>query len=453
MAKKVIMIGSNHAGTFAQTFINSNFKKDVKVTAYDANSNTSFLGCGMAIWIGGVIDKPDGLFYSSPELLRKSGSNVYTEHEVTDVNFNKKEITVLDLKTGKEKIDNYDELIIAVGSWPIQPKLPGIDLENILIAKRFQHAEECMNICKNKDIESVAVVGGGYIGIELAEAFQVQGKKTTLITDGKILNRYYDKGFVDQMRDRLIKNGIHLVENEKVKSFEGVDGKVKKITTNKGTYNADVVLMSVGVKANTGFLRDTKLKMNEKGVIEVNQKQQTNIKGVYAIGDCATVINNVNGQKSHIGLATNAVRTGIIASLNAGGVEVSMNGVQGSNAIHIYGLTMASTGFSQETAKAMGYETDSVEHEDNLRPEFMPTNAKVRIKVVWDKKTLKILGAQIMSEEDITLAIHMFSLAIEQGYTIDKLATLDLFFLPHFNKPNNFITKAGILALGKILKY
>lgn len=453
MTKKVIMIGSNHAGTYAQIFMNANFKKDLKITAYDANSDTSFLGCGMALWVGGVIDKPDGLFYSSPEQLEKEGSKVYTEHLVTGVDFDKKEVTVLNQKTGEEIKDDYDDLVIAVGSWPIKPNLPGIDLENIILAKQFKHAKRCVEIVKDKSVESVTVVGGGYIGIELAEAFQLQGKKTTLITDGEILNKYYDKGFVNEMRKRLIDNGINVVENEKVKSFDGVEGKVSKVHTDKHSYDADVVLMSVGVKAHTGFLKDTKLKMDDRGVIEVDQSQKTNIANVYAIGDCATVVNNVNKQKQQIGLATNAVRTGIIAGLNVGGVNVSMNGVQGSNGICIYGLKMASTGFSEATAKSLGYETDFVEHEDNLRPEFMPTNTKVKIRVVWDKKTLKILGAQVMSDEDVTLAIHMFSLAIEQGYTIDKLATLDLFFLPHFNKPDNFITQAGLLALGKILKY
>ncbi len=451
MPKKIIMVGSNHAGTYAQYTLHGNYKDQVDVVTYDANSNISFLGCGMALWVGGVIEQPDGLFYSNPEQLKEMGSNINTEHEVINVDFQNKVITIKDLKTDEIKKDNYDEMILAVGTWPIKPPIEGIDLENIIVAKRFQHAQECMKIMEDDSIKDVTVVGAGYIGIELAEAFQERGKNTTLITDGEILNRYYDKEFVSKMRQRLIDNGIKVVENEKVVKFEGEDGKVSKLISDKNSYDTQVVLMSVGVRANTRFLDGSGIEMDERGVIQVDEKQRTNIPGVYAIGDCANVVNNTTGQKQHIGLATNAVRTGIIAAHNIGGTDVSMNGVQGSNAIHIYGLTMASTGLSEETANALGYETDSVLLEDNLRPEFMPTNTKVTIKVVWDKKTLKILGAQIMSDEDITLAIHMFSLAIEVGYTIDKLATLDLFFLPHFNKPDNFITKAGLMALSKIL--
>ncbi len=451
MKKKVVMVGSNHASTFAQFTLHTAYKDKVDVTAYDANTNTSFLGCGMALWVGQVIDKPDGLFYSSPEHLRELGSNVYMEHEVINIDFNNKTLKVKDLKTGDEIDDNYDEMIIGVGSWPIIPPIEGIDLENILIAKRFQHAQECINVMQDDTINEVVVVGAGYVGIELVEAFNLRGKKATLITDGEILNKYYDKEFVQPMRERLSSNGIKVVENERVQKFVGTDGKVTQVVTDKGTYEAQAVLMSVGVNANTKFLKGSGLEMDERGVIKVNQKQETNIQGVYAIGDCAQVFNNTTNQFQHIGLATNAVRTGIIAAHNIGGTPLSMNGVQGSNAIHICGLTMASTGLSEEAAKDLGYETDSVIHTDTIRADFMPTNNDVTIKVVWDKNNKKILGAQIMSDEDITLAIHTFSLAIEVGYTIDKLATLDLFFLPHFNKPDNFITKAGLLALDKLL--
>ncbi len=451
MKKKVVMVGSNHAGIFAQTTLHRSYKDLVDVRTYDSNTNTSFLESGMSLWIGQSINKSESLFYLSPEQLRELGSDVYMEHEVISIDFNSKTLKVKDLKSGEEKEDNYDEIIIAVGSWPIIPPIEGIDLENVLIAKRYQHAQECMKLMEDDTIEEVVVVGAGYVGIELVEAFNLRGKKTTLVTDGEILNRYYDKEFVKPMRERLSSNGIKVVENERVQKFVGTNGKVTQVVTDKGTYEAQAVLMSVGVNANTKFLKGSGLEMDERGVIKVNQKQETNIQGVYAIGDCAQVFNNATGQFQHIGLATNAVKTGIIAAHNIGGTPLSMNGVQGSNAIHICGLTMASTGLSEDTAKFLGYETDSVIHTDTIRLDIMPTNNEVTTKVVWDKNTKKILGAQIMSDEDITLALHTFSLAIEVGYTIDKLATLDLFFLPNFNKPDNFITKAGLLALDKLL--
>ncbi len=450
--EKVVVIGTNHAGTYAVSTLAQNYKDSVEVTTYDSNNNISFLGCGMALWISGLVDKSEGLFYASPESLMEQGINVHMEHTIENVDFDGKEITIKQ-KDGTVIKDNYDKLIIAVGSWPIKPPIEGIDLENVIYAKLYQHAQHAKRIIEDPSIKRVGVVGGGYIGIELVEAFAKNGKEAIMIEAEEILNRYYDEEFTGKMGEELTKNGITLAQNQKVLKLVGEDGKVKKVITDKEEFDVDIVLMSVGFKANTEFLQDTKLDLNERGVIKVNNNQETNIEDVYAIGDCATIKSNATDKSEHIALATNAVRTGIIAAHNVGGLKAEMKGVQGSNAIHIYDLTMASTGLNTQGAKLNGYDVDSVIVTDNIRPEFMPTNAEVTIKIIWDKKSLKILGAQIMSSEDITLAIHMFSLAIEVGYTIDKLATLDLFFLPHFNKPENFITKAALQALAKVLAY
>lgn len=448
--EKVIVIGTNHAGTYAVSTLADNYS-NVDVVTYDSNDNISFLGCGMALWIGGVIDSPDGLFYATPDSLAAKGVEVHMESLVENVDTANKQITVRG-KDGQTTTASYDKLIIAVGSWPIRPNIPGIDLENVIYAKLFQHAQHAKELMKDESIKRVAVVGGGYIGVELVESFKENGKEAVLITDGAVLNRYFDPEFTDQMSARLAANGIEMHENERVLHINGTD-KVESITTDLGTYDVDAVLMAVGFNANTRFLDGSGIETNERGVILVNNKQETNVEGVYAIGDCATMLSNATHNPEHIALASNAVRSGIVAGHNAGGLEISHNGVQGSNAIHIYGLTLTSTGLNSQAAEINGYEIDSVTVTDTVKADFMPTNQDVTIKIVWDKKTLKILGAQIMSERDITLAIHMFSLAIEVGYTIDKLATLDLFFLPHFNKPENFITKAGIQALNKVLKY
>lgn len=453
MKQKIIVIGTNHAGTFAVNTLQDNYKDSVAVTTYDSNNNISFLGCGMALWIGNVIDKPDGLFYASPEELQNKGINVYMEHLVEDIDFEKKEVHVKDLKTNELKTDNYDKLIIAVGSWPIKPPIPGIDLENVVFVKLFQHAEHVKKLIADKTLKNVTVVGGGYIGIELVEAFQKNGKNVRMVTQGEVLEKYYDANFREEMKENLINHGIEVFENECIKEIIGNDGKVKTVKSDKNSYDTDLVIMCIGFRANTKFLKDSTLEMTDKGIIKVNSNQETNIKGVYAIGDSAVIHSNATGNDEHIALATNAVRGGIIAGHNAGGMKIGLNGVQGSNAIHVYNLTLTSTGITEDVAKLNNIDVDSAMITDTIRPEFMPNNEDVTIKVVWDKKTLKILGAQIMSKENITLAIHMFSLAIEVGYTIDRLATLDLFFLPHFNKPVNFITAVGLKALDQIQTY
>lgn len=446
--QKVIVIGTNHAGTHAVSTITSNYS-DVEVVTYDKNDNISFLGCGMALWISNVIDNGDGLFYSNPETLENGGATVYMEHELKDVDFDNKTVSVTNLKTGDIKVDSYDKLILAVGSWPILPKLPGYELENIMYAKIYQNAQATIDKLKDESIKEVVVIGAGYIGIELAESFIHNGRKVTLVNNMNVLNRYYDEVFQDAMAKRLSDSGVVVVTDELVTAFDGVDGKVSKVITDKSEYDAQLVLMSVGFAPNTKMLNSDKLKMLPNGAILTNNRMETSVEDVYAIGDCCTVQNNATGVQQHIALATNAVRTGIVAAHNAMGTDIEMLGVQGSNAIHIFGLTMCSTGITETVALEMGMNVGSVTVTDQLRPDFMPDNCDVTLKVVWDKDTRAIVGAQIMSDEDVTLALNMFSVCIQEKMSIDKLALVDIFFLPHFNKPHNFITKAGLEALGK----
>ncbi len=447
--EKVIVIGTNHAGTHAVSTLIENYSEDVTVTTYDRNNNISFLGCGMALWIGNVIKDDKGLFYATPEGLKQAGAQVFMEHELIDVDYNKKEVTLKDLNTDKIFTDNYDKLILAVGSWPILPKLPGHDLENIVYAKIHQNAINVIEKLKNPEIKKIAVVGAGYIGVELAEAFRQNGREVYLINDSDVLNRYYDPEFQTVMNKNLSENGVHCQTGELVTEFKGKDNKVCKVITTKAEYEVDMVLMAIGFCPNTEIVKDPNLEMLANGAILTDDYCETTIPGVYAIGDCATVRNNATHKQQNIALASNAVRTGIVAAHNAAGTKIPMQGVQGSNAIHIFGLTLASTGLTEVVAKEQGFKVGTTTVEDNLRPEFMPTNAKVTLKIVWDQESRRILGAQLMSQEDITLALHMFSLAIQEQYSIDKLALLDLFFLPHFNQPHNFITKAGLQALGK----
>lgn len=447
--EKVIVIGANHAGTFAiNTMLDS--KKDVEVVAYDKNDNISFLGCGMALWIGNVISSPDGLFYATPQGLQEKGAKVFMKHELVGVDFDNKKVKVKDLSTDEIKEDNYDKLILGLGSWPILPKLPGSDLENVVFAKIYQNAVDVIERIKKPEIKKVAVVGAGYIGVELVEAFKENGKEVVLINDQNVLNNYYDPEFQDQMKQNLIDHGIKVATGELVTEIIGKDGKVAGVKTDKNEYDVDMVLMSIGFKPNTEVVKDSGLEFAQNGAIVVNDHQETNIKDVYAIGDCANIFSNATEQKEYIALATNAVRTGIVAGSNAIGGDVAMLGVQGSNAIHIYGLTLASTGLSEESAIKKGLDVDSVTVNEWIKPEFMPENDKVTLKVVWEKSSKRIVGAQMSSTTDITLALHFFSLAIQEHYPITKLALTDLFFLPHFNQPANFITKAGLVALAKL---
>ena len=441
---KIVVVGANHAGTCAINTI-TGFNEGDEVVVFDQNSNISFLGCGMALWIGGQISKPDGLFYSNKEKLESQGAKVNMNSKVERIDFDKKFVCAT-LENGQKIEESYDKLILATGSLPIVPEIPGRDLENVQLVKLFQNAEEVIKKLENPDIKTIAVVGAGYIGVELAEAFERHNKKVIVVDIAKTsLSSYYDPEFSALMDKNLSDHGIKLAFGETVKEIKG-NGKVEAIVTDKNEYQCDMVILAIGFRPNTELGKDY-LETMSNGAYIVDETQQTSKKDVYAIGDCATVLFNSTGEKSYIALATNAVRSGIIAAYNACGKKLETIGVQGSNAISIYDLKLVSTGLSEQKAKQLGMDVLSTSFEDLQKATFIETtNPKVNIKIVYDAKTRVILGAQMASTYDMSMGIHMFSLAIQEKVTIDKLKLLDIFFLPHFNQPYNYITMAALSA-------
>lgn len=440
----IVVIGANHAGTAALNTILDHYPEK-EVIAFDANSNISFLGCGMALWIGNQIDGPEGLFYSSKEALEKKGAVIHMETEVREIDYEKK-LIYTQSKDGQEGRQRYDKLILATGSLPIHLDIEGMELENVQFVKLFQNAQDVIEKLKDDSIRRVAVVGAGYIGVELAEAFQRVGKETVLIdcVDTCLAN-YYDPEFSKIMADNLKKHGVKLAFGERVQKLEG-SGKVRKLITDKQTYDVDMVVFGIGFTPNTKLGRGS-LQLFGNGAYLVNLRQQTSVKDVYAVGDCATVYNNAVQNTDYIALATNAVRSGITAAYNACGTKLEGAGVQGSNGICIWDLKMLSTGITFTKAKRLGIDAAVADYEDYQKPGFIEReNKKVKIRIVYDRSTRIILGAQMCSEYDISMGLHMFSLAIQEQVAIDKLKLLDLFFLPHFNQPYNYITMAALGA-------
>lgn len=452
---KIVVVGTNHAGTAAIKTMLSNYGSENEIVTFDQNSNISFLGCGMALWIGEQIDGADGLFYSDKEELESMGATVYMNSPVLDIDFDRKEVTAL--VDGKEHVESYEKLILATGSQPIVPPIKGVEiqegsrefkatLENLQFVKLYQNAEDVIHRLEKTDIDRVAVVGAGYIGVELAEAFQRKGKEVTLVdVADTCMGGYYDRDFTDMMNKNLEDHGIRLAFGQAVQAVEG-DGKVERLVTDKETFDVDMVIMCVGFRPNTA-LGKGRLETFRNGAWVVNKKQETSMKDVYAIGDCATIYDNSRDDVNYIALASNAVRTGIVAAHNACGTELEGAGVQGSNGISIYDLNMVSTGLTLEKAKQAGYNAVETGFNDLQKPEFIKhNNHEVAIKIVYDKDSRVILGCQMVSYENISMGIHMFSLAIQEKVTIEKLALTDIFFLPHFNKPYNYITMAALSA-------
>lgn len=394
--------------------------------------------------MGGIVKDPAGLFYCSPEKLAELGVQTRMKHDVIDVDVEAKTLKVRNLETNEEFDDFYDKLIITTGSWPIIPQIEGIEFENILLSKNYSHSNTIIE--KAKTAQKITVVGAGYIGVELVEAFRAYGKTVTLIdSQDRILSRYLDKEFTDIAENALRDNSISLRLGETITGFKGENGKVSKVITDKGEYESDLVILCIGFRPNTGLFKG-KLEMLQNGAIIVNDYMQTSRPDVFAAGDSCAVVYNPTGKYEYIPLATNAVRMGTLVARNLVKPNIKYMGTQGTSGIKIYDYNIAATGLTEESAKLSELEVKSVLHTDNYRPEFMPDYEAVQLKVVYDKKTRVLLGAQIISKADLNQSINTLSVCIQTKMTVDELAFVDFFFQPHYNKPWNFLNSVGLRA-------
>ena len=442
---KVVVVGCTHAGT--ATVVNlKEMHPECDVTIYERNDNISFLSCGIALQVGGVIAEPEKLFYNSPENLAKSGVVTKMKHDVLDIDFDNKKLRVKNLLNGEEFEDYYDKLVLTIGSWPIVPKFEGGDLENIVLCKNHDHAEVIVK--KTEHAKNVVVIGAGYIGVELAEAFELKGKKVTLIdAEERIMAKYLDKEFTDIAEKEFKSKGVKLVLGEKVARFEGENGKVQKVVTDKGSYEGDLVVLCIGFAPATKIVQG-KLDTLKNGAIIIDEYMRTSREDVFAAGDCCVVKYNPANEERYIPLATNAVRMGTLVARNIEKPTLKYMGTQGTSGIKIYDQCIASTGMTEEVAKATtNFNVASVSIKDNYRPEFMPTFEEAMVKLVYNKDTREILGGQIISKIDLTQMMNTLSVVIQNKMTVEELAMTDFFFQPHFNKPWSLLNAIALEAL------
>ena len=442
---KIVVVGCTHAGTAC--IVNAKNKyPDSEIVVYEKNDNVSFLSCGIALSVSKIVTEPESLFYNSPQNLNNLGINMKMNHEVINIDFKNKKLIVKDLKSGELNEDYYEKLVLTLGSWPIVPKFDGGELDNILLCKNYNHAKTVIE--KSETAKNIVVIGAGYIGVELAEAFQIKGKNTVLIdAEERIMSKYLDKEFTDIAEKEFENKGIQLKLGQKVERFEGSNGRVSKVITNKEEINADLVVLCIGFAPNTSLVKN-QLKTLENGAIVIDEYMRTSEEDVYAAGDCCIVRYNPANDERYIPLATNAVRMGTLIAENLVEPKLKYLGTQGTSGIKIYDYCIASTGMTEDVAKSTT--TINVGSEflkENHRPEFMPTYSEAMIKLVYDKNTNRIIGGQILSKEDLTQFMNTLSVVIQNNMTVEELAVTDFFFQPHFNKPWSLLNSVALKAL------
>ncbi|KND62477.1 FAD-dependent oxidoreductase, partial [Candidatus Phytoplasma phoenicium] len=350
------------------------------------------------------------------------------------------------LNTQETFIDNFDKLVMSTGSWPIIPKLEGINSKNLLLSKNFEHANNIIEYAKK--INKITVIGAGYIGVELAEAFSKQGKEVTLVDiEKRIMSKYLDPEFTHLAEEAFRENKVRLALGQKVINFKTKNNLITHVQTDQKIFETEMVIMCISFVPNTQLLRD-KLETSRNDAFIVNDFLQTSHPDVYACGDCTNIYYNPTKNYKYIPLATNAVRMGTLIGINITSKKPQKYlGTQGTSGIKIYDLNISSTGLTAYSAQLLGINFDQVLIKDANRPEFMPKFDAAILKIVYEKDSKRILGGQILSTVDLTEKMNTLSVCIQKGMNMEELAFIDFFFHPYFNKPWNLLNLAGLKAL------
>ncbi|MCO6542021.1 MAG: FAD-dependent oxidoreductase [Lactobacillus sp.] len=441
---KVVVVGSSHGGFEAVQELLQDYPQ-AEIQWYEKGDFLSFLSCGMQLYLEGVVKDVNSVSYATKEDMEKKGVHVFIQQDVTAINPSEHQVTVHNLADDTTRTEGYDKLIISTGAVPAQIPVAGNDLKNIYFMRGRDWAMKLKRATVEPLINKVVVIGSGYIGIEAAEAFAKAGKQVTIIDVlPRILGTYLDSEFTDVLAQELKQNNVDLALGENVKKFVGDNGKVQQVVTDKGTYAADLVIESVGVKPNTAWLADT-LELNDDQTIKTDQYQRTSQPDIFAVGDATYVTFAPTGQPAKIALATNSRRQGRYAVKNLEKASQPTPAVSGSSALSVFRYHFASTGIKDATAKNYPVQSASVYVEDSYRPPFVPDthNAKVQFKLTYNPENGQILGAQIMSTADVTANINTISLAIQQHLTVADLAYTDFFFQPGFDRPWNIMNVAA----------
>ncbi|ETA73461.1 NADH oxidase [Ligilactobacillus equi DPC 6820] len=436
---KILIVGANHTGIAAANTLLSRYPGH-EITIIDQNDNISYLGCGTVLWLQKYLSDFNSLFYTSADDFKKLGVDIHLCTQVIDLNLEQKIVTTKDLATGENSHLNYDKLLLATGSLPIAPQVPGLELRGISYIKFAHEVQNLDEKLADESKKTVAVIGAGYIGVELAEALQKRGKKVLLFDkNATCLSNYFDPEFAQIIDNKMKQAGIERHYQTEITAFNGQNGWVKEVVTQDGKkYTVDLVVNAIGFRPNTNLVRG-KLDMLANGAILVNEHQESSHKDVFAAGDCATSHHNVLDKPVYIALASHAIREGILAGHGlAGGSPVSP-GSQGANSLQLYDTNLAACGLTLETAKAAGFQAQVSDYDGLQELDFMKSNFKVKMRLVYDQATRRLLGAQLAGNQNVTYFDYLFSLALQKHMTIDELAFLDLPFNSFYSHPYNSI--------------
>lgn len=431
---KIVIIGGVAAGMSAAAKARRE-DKDAEIVVYEKGEYLSYGACGMPYYIGGRTRQLSDLIVRTKEEFEKSGIRCHLFHEVLSVDSASKTIEIRDINGDRIITETYDKLMIATGAAAVIPPFEGSDLKRVMSLKVLEDGINMKKETDNPDVRQITIVGGGYIGIELAETFVSLGKKVRII---ELLDRIlmpFESEISGYAHDALTAAGGDIRLKEKVVRFldRDGDGVVDCVETDKGTYDTDLVVVSVGVRPNTAFLKESGIELAKNGAVQVDRFLRTSVPDIYAAGDCAMVYHRQKKENVFVPLATTANKCGKLAGINMCGGNEEFGGALGAGAIKVLNIEMARVGLGEEEAKQYGYDAASKVVVAHNRPNYCASNFDVTFKVIYDKKTKEILGAQGVGEGDIVFRINTFVVAITNKMKTYELGMVDFCYAPPFN--------------------
>lgn len=427
---KVAVIGGVAAGMSAASKI-KRMDPQAEVTVYEKGGYLSYGACGLPYYVGGFNDDYTKMIARTREQFEKTGIKTHLHHEVLKVIPSEKQLLVRNHETGDIFIDSYDKLMISTGASAVKPPIEGIDRKGVYQLKTLEDGLRLKEIAADPQIRNVVVVGGGYIGIESVDAFLHLGKNVTCVEFADRILMPFDREISALAEKELISKGVSLRTSEKVVSIQGGQS-VSSVVTDKGQYPADLVVLSIGVRPATEFLRDTGIQMAPNGALIVDREMRTSIADIWAAGDCSLVYHKGLKENAFLALGTVANKCGRIAGENIMGKHIKFTGALGSAAIKVCDLEMGRTGLGEAEAQrqAIDYRTVIVEAMDH--PVYYPDPTPITIKLIYEAGTRRLLGAQTAGIKGAVMRVDVFAVAIHNNMTTDELGMTDLVYAPPF---------------------
>jgi NADPH-dependent 2,4-dienoyl-CoA reductase/sulfur reductase-like enzyme len=436
--ERLVVIGGDAAGMTAASRARRRRDRDeLEIVAFERGPYTSYSACGIPYFVSDVVTELDRLVARSPEEHRRNDIDVRTGHEVVAIDVNRRQVQVREIGggggAGTEYDQPFDQLIVAAGAVPTRPELPGVDAEGIFGVQTLADGVAVRRAVDERDPRRAVVVGGGYIGLEMAEALVQRGLEVALVdrTD-EPMAAALDDDIGALVADALRASGVTLHMGEPVDSFDADGGDVRAVRTAHGTLPADIVVLGLGVRPNSALAGDAGIAIGETGGIVTDTRMETSIGGVWAAGDCVESVDRVTGRRVVIPLGTHANKQGRVVGINVTGGDARFPGVLGTAAAKICEYEVARTGITERHASEAGLDVVAATIESTTRARYFPGTASIKVKVVAARDDGRIVGGQIVGEEGAAKRVDVLATAIWNRMPVDEVADLDLSYAPPF---------------------